>query len=313
MTRGVLLMAYGTPDGPDQVAPYYAHIRGGREPSAEAVKRLQRRYEIVGGRTPLLEITNGVRDALEHQLNDGSGAPAYRVYVGMKHWHPFIGDVVPRMVADGASSLVAIALAPHFSRMSIGAYQDAVIKAIAASGSSIAIRLVPSWHLDDKFIELMARRVAESLSQWPAGVRGQVVTVFSAHSLPQRIREWNDPYEGQLLESCRAVADRAGLDHWRFAWQSAGETGEPWLGPDICEVIESMHHDGVRHVLSVPIGFVSDHLEILYDIDHEAKNRAAALGMTLRRTRMPNADPAFVRVLASLVANESSLAAAASA
>lgn len=312
MSRGVLLMAYGTPEGPDQVEPYYTHIRGGRAPSAEAVRKLQRRYDIVGGRTPLLAITNGVRDALQQQLNAGGHGPSYRVYVGMKHWHPFIGEVVPRLADDGVTSLVAVALAPHYSRISIGGYQDAVNKAMAACANPIAMRFVPSWHLHSRFIELIAHRVTESLAQWPAVERAQVVTVFSAHSLPQRIREWGDPYEEQLLESCRAVADRAGIDNWRFAWQSAGETGEPWLGPDICEVLEQMHHEGVRHVLSVPIGFVSDHLEILYDIDHEAQNRADTLGMTLRRTRMPNVDAAFVRVLASVVADEASRAALAS-
>jgi ferrochelatase len=302
MTRGILLMAYGTPETPDDIAPYYTHIRGGREPSAEAVERLKRRYEIVGGRTPLLEITNAVRDALERELNATPFGPRSRVYVGMKHWHPFIGDVVPTLVNDGVSDLVAIALAPHYSRMSIGGYQNAVETAIGAIGRPIAVRFVRNWHLNAGFIELIAQRVLESLTQWPEPTRAQVTTVFSAHSLPERIREWGDPYEQQLLESCHAVAKRAGIDNWRFAWQSAGETGEPWLGPDICDVLATLHADGVRHVLSVPIGFVSDHLEILYDIDYEATRKADALGMTLRRTRMPNADPAFIKVLASVVA-----------
>lgn len=301
MSRGVLLMAYGTPESPDQVESYFTHIRGGRAPSADAVRRLQRRYEIVGGGTPLLEITNGVRDALDRELNLWSANGGYRVYVGMKHWHPFIGEVVPRVAADGVSELVAVALAPHYSRMSIGAYRHAVDEAVAGLGRPLRVRFVESWHLHPPFIELIARRIQESLGEWPPATRRQVVTVFSAHSLPEQIREWNDPYEKQLLESCHAVAKRAGIDNWRFAWQSAGETGEPWLGPDIGEVLQTLHRDGTRHVLSVPIGFVSDHLEILYDIDHEARRKATALGMTLRRTPMPNADPAFVRALASVV------------
>jgi len=303
-------MAYGTPERPDQVEAYYTHIRGGRAPSAQAVARLQQRYALVGGRTPLLDITSDVRRAVERELNSRARSSGDRcsVYIGMKHWHPFIGDALPRIADDGVTDLTAIALAPHYSRISIGGYRKAVDEANACLSTPLNVRFVDSWHLHPLFIDLIARRITTSLLQWPAQTRRQVVTVFSAHSLPERIREWSDPYETQLLESCRAVAERAGLDHWRFAWQSAGETGETWLGPDICEALETLHHDGVRHVLSVPIGFVSDHLEILFDIDHEAKQRAGDLGMTLRRTLMPNADPEFAQLLAQ-VATEAAVCA----
>jgi len=311
MSRGVLLMAYGTPESPDHVEAYFTHIRGGRAPSDEAVHRLQRRYQLVGGRTPLLDITNGVRDALERELN-ARGSARHRVYVGMKHWHPFIGDVVPHMVADGVTEAVALALAPHYSRISIGGYRQALDAALAGMAHPPSIRFINSWHVHDGFIDLIAERVIEALGHWAMSPRAQVVTVFSAHSLPERIREWDDPYEQQLLESCKAVAERAGITNWHFAWQSAGETGEKWLGPDICDALETIHDAGSRYVLSVPIGFVSDHLEILYDIDYEAKRKAASLGMTLRRTRMPNADPAFVNVLASVVTGATSAAALAS-
>lgn len=295
--NAVLLMAYGTPERPDEVEAYYTHIRGGRTPPPEAVERLQRRYALVGGRTPLLEITTALARAVEQELNGGRRQPT-RVAVGMKHWHPFIGDVIPRLAREGVTSLTAIALAPHYSRISIGGYRRAVEEAVAALGGAMSVTLVDHWHLHPLFISLVATRVTEALAHWPASQRGQVVTLFSAHSLPVRIREWNDPYETQLLESCRAVAELAELDHWRFAWQSAGETGEPWLGPDICDVIRTLHGDGARHVLSVPIGFVCDHLEIFYDIDHEARRTAEALGVTLRRTRMPNAAPDFARLIA---------------
>lgn len=294
MKRAVLLMAYGTPEDPSQVEPYFTHIRGGRQPSAEAVERLRSRYALVGGRTPLLDITNEVRSALERELGDA-------VYVGMKHWHPFIGEVIPRIVADGATEIVAVALAPHYSKISIGGYRKAVDEALEKLSRRPGVHFVDSWHMNTRFLDLIAERVREGLAKWSDSERAQVVTVFSAHSLPVRIREWNDPYEAQLLQSCRAVATRAGIDHWRFAWQSAGETGEPWLGPDIVEVLESLRAQGSQHVLSVPIGFVCDHLEVLFDIDHEARDAADRLGMTLRRTRMPNADPAFVRTLASVV------------
>ena len=305
-TVGVLLMAYGTPETPDQVEPYFTHIRGGRVPSPESVARLRHRYELVGGRTPLLDITNELRHALERELNAAPVGPSYRVYVGMKHWHPFIGDVVPRIGADNIRELVAVALAPHYSRISIGGYRSALGNALALLPEPPALQFVDSWHVNSQFIEFTAARVAAALADFPAPANaksdGEVVVMFSAHSLPARIREWNDPYEAQLLESCAAVAARAGVRDWRFAWQSAGQTGEPWLGPDIVDYLDTLHADGVRRVLSVPIGFVSDHLEVMYDIDYEARRRAESLGMTLRRTRMPNADPAFVRVLASVVA-----------
>jgi ferrochelatase len=311
---GVLLMAYGTPDTPDQVEPYFTHIRGGRPPSAESVARLRERYELVGGRTPLLDITNDLREALERELNAAAIGPAYRVYVGMKHWRPFIGDVVPRIAADGIGELIAVALAPHYSRISIGGYQAALAEARAAITDPPRLRFVDSWHLHPQFIEFTAGRVAAALADFPPSERGkrdgEILTLFSAHSLPARIREWDDPYETQLRESCAAVAERAGIRDWRFAWQSAGHTAEPWLGPDIVDYLDTLRGEGVRRVLSVPIGFVSDHLEIMYDIDYEARRRADSLGMTLRRTRMPNADPGFVRVLASVVAATPAVAAA---
>ncbi len=303
---GVLLMAYGTPETPDQVEAYFTHIRGGRTPSPESVDGLRKRYELVGGRTPLLAITNEVRDALERELNAAAVGPTYRVYVGMKHWHPFIGDVVPRIAADGVGELIAVALAPHYSRISIGGYRTALETALAALEEPPRLRFVDSWHLHPQFVDFTGDRVAAALADFPASsdrrANGDVVTLFSAHSLPERIREWNDPYEAQMRESCAAVAERARVRDWRFAWQSAGHTGEPWLGPDIVEYLGVLRDEGVRRVLSVPIGFVCDHLEVMYDIDLEAKQKAESLGMILWRTRMPNADPAFVRVLASVVA-----------
>ena len=305
-TVGILLMAYGTPESPNQVEPYFTHIRGGRLPSPESVARLRHRYELVGGHTPLLNVTNELADALERELNAAAIGPTYRVYVGMKHWHPFIGDVIPRIAAEGIRELVAVALAPHYSRISIGGYRTALGNALATLVDPPAVRFVESWHLHPQFIDFTAARLAAALSDFPVGVDARadsaVLVLFSAHSLPTRIREWDDPYETQLHDSCAAVANRAGVPQWRFAWQSAGYTGEPWLGPDIVDYLETLHGEGVRRVLSVPIGFVSDHLEIMYDLDYEARRKAESLGMTFRRTRMPNADPAFVRVLASVVA-----------
>ncbi len=293
-------MAYGTPEKPEQVEAYFTHIRGGRTPSPDSVERLRRRYERVGGRTPLLEITEQVRSALERELN-GRGCSRYRVYAGMKHWHPFIGEVMPRMAKDGVNRVIAVALAPHFSRISIGGYRKAVDDSRAALGNAMDVTFVESWHLQPEFLELIAALARTALAKFPAKERDRVVAVFSAHSLPERIREWNDPYESQLLASSAAIAQRAGLGDWRFAWQSAGNTGEPWLGPDIVDYLSTLYSEGVRSVLQIPIGFVSDHLEIVYDLDIEAREKAAELGMTYERTKMPNAMPEFIRALAAVV------------
>jgi len=298
---GVLLLAYGSPETPDDVGPYFVHIRGGRAPSPEAVENLRQRYASIGGRTPLLSITKETASALHAALN--ADAPGeYRTYIAMKHWHPFIGDVIPQIAADGVRRLIGIVLAPHYSRMSIGGYRKYVDEAIAKLDAPLDLMFVESWHLEPEFIALIAGRVREGLAALPEGERAGAYVVFSAHSLPERIRTWNDPYESQLLASCEAVARDVGLRNWRFAWQSAGHTGEPWLGPDIVDYLETSHAEGVRTVLSVPIGFVCDHLEVLFDIDHEAAATAAALGMTLRRTRMPNATPELIAVLAAVVA-----------
>lgn len=294
-------MAYGSPESREEVEPYYTHIRGGRKPSPEAVQRLQERYEVVGGRTPLLRVTREVAGELERLLNASPGDSQWKVYVGMKHWHPFISEAVEQLASDGVSELTAVALAPHYSRMSVGGYRKAVDQALATTASPAKLAFVNSWHMHEGFISLVAARVTSALEQWPAEHRAGVKVVFSAHSLPTRIREWNDPYEDQLLNSCRAISQQAAHENWIFAWQSAGKTGEPWLGPDILDVLASLHSDGVKDVLSVPVGFVCDHLEIQYDIDYEAVGKAREFGMTFRRTAMLNADPAFVRVLASVV------------
>lgn len=296
---GVLLMAYGTPEEPDQVEAYFTHIRGGRTPSSEAVENLRERYRRVGGRTPLLAITNEVAARLQDTLNSGGGH--FRVYAGMKHWHPFIADVMERMAADGVRRLVAVALAPHYSRISIGGYRKAVDEAQERLGRPFDVTFVDYWHDNPRFRDMMANLVREGLEQFPQDVRAQVTVVFSAHSLPRRIREWDDPYERQLLESSGAVADQVGLPRWRFAFQSEGHTGEPWLKPDILELLEGLQAEGTRYVLQVPIGFVSDHLEILFDIDVEAKEKAAELGMTLYRTQLPNSRQEFIGVLALVV------------
>ena len=297
----VLLMAYGTPATLDQVGAYFTHIRGGRQPSPEAVAHLRARYERIGGTAPLLHITTALAAGLATRLAS-EGRPR-RVYVGMKHWHPYIADVMRTMRDDGVRDLTAVVLAPHYSRLSVGAYRRAVDDAHHALGNPFNIRFVERWHAVPEFLDMMAGLVRDGLARFPAESRQSVSVVFTAHSLPVRIREWDDPYERELLESSRAVAERVGLSDWRFAWQSAGGTSEPWIGPDILDYLDTLHSEGVRQLLQVPIGFLSEHLEVLYDIDIEAAGKAATLGMTLHRTELPNASPALVGALAAIVAS----------
>ena len=306
--HGVLLMAYGSPDSVEQVAPYFTHIRGGRAPSPEAIANLETRYRSVGGRTPLLAITEAVRAALEDELARDNGANT-RVFIGMKHWHPFIVETIGEMASAGITNATAIALAPHYSRMSIGGYRRAVEEALGAIGHPFSVTFVSSWHREPEFVAMMADLVRHGLAALGMDATDPVMTVFTAHSLPERIREWNDPYERELAESAAAVARRAGLRDWRVAWQSAGSTGEPWIGPDILECLAALQREGVRRVLQVPIGFVAEHLEILFDIDIEAQREATRLGLTLARTAMPNASPSFIRTLAAVVRNAATLAA----
>lgn len=298
-TSAVLLMAYGTPERLEDVGDYFTHIRGGRRPSAEAVEHLRERYERVGGGTPLLAITRRVTERLRAAFDEqGETRP---VYMGMKHWHPYIADVVRRMADEGVERVTAVALAPHYSRMSIGGYRRALEEANGALASPMELRIVERWGMHPAFLDTMTDLVRAGLEQFPAAERESVLTVFSAHSLPVRIREWGDPYERELQESSAAVAGRLGLSAWRFAWQSAGGTAEPWIGPDILDYLETLHAEGVRNVLQVPIGFVSDHLEVLYDIDLEAKQKAASLGMTLHRTALPNDSAPLIKTLVGVV------------
>ena len=281
MSEAVVLMAYGSPSRIEDIPAYFEDIRGGRPASREAVEELTDRYRRIGGRSPLDDITEAQRAALEREL----GIP---VFVGMKHWRPRISEAVERALAAGATRIVGVVLAPHYSRMSIGGYRERLERALRERA---ALVFVESWHDHGPFLDAVAERVR--------GADAHVV--FTAHSLPARILADGDPYREQLHESARQVAERAGLAHWSFAFQSASATGEPWLGPDILEELERLESAGARSVLVAPIGFVSDHLEILWDLDVEARDKSAELGIELARMQSLNDDPAFVRALATLV------------
>ena len=281
MKTAVVLMAYGSPTRPEDIPAYFEDIRGGRPVRPEAVAELVERYRRIGGSSPLNEITERQRSALEHEL----GAP---VYVGMKHWAPRIAEAADRALSEGAQRIVGLVLAPHYSSISIGGYRDRLAEAV---GDRAELVMIESWHDHRPLVDILADRIR--------GTDAHVV--FTAHSLPERILADGDPYQDQLLETSRLVAERAEVETWSFAFQSASPTGEPWLGPDILAELERLHADGVRKVLVAPVGFVSDHLEILWDIDVEARAKAAELGLELDRIESLNDAPEFARALAVLV------------
>jgi ferrochelatase len=298
---GILVLAYGTPDKPEDIEPYYTHIRGGRPPAPEALHNLQERYRLVGGRTPLLDLSRGVADGLQARL-EAQSPGRYRVYLGMKHWRPYIAEVVPQIVADGVRKVIAVVLAPHYSRYSLEGYRKYINQALEHVAEPFRLHFIESWHAHPLFRQLIAGRITEALAQFPDAVRDKVLVLFSAHSLPEKIRAAGDPYPEQLKQSADGIAELLGLKDWRFCYQSAGMTGEPWLGPDILDYLDELHAEGIQYVLSVPFGFVSEHLEVLWDIDTEAQQKAGELGMTLKRIRMPNADAEFVEVIEAVVA-----------
>ena len=282
--KAVVLMAYGSPERLADVPAYYSDIRGGRPIRPELLEDLVERYRRLGidEGSPLNAITEETRAALEAELGD------VPVFTGMKHWTPRIAEAADAAVSAGADTVVGLVLAPHYSAMSIAGYRTQLEQALDGRAE---LAFIDSWHDEPGFVELLADRVR--------GTGAHVV--FTAHSLPARILEGGDPYKDQLLETSRLIAERAGLDDWSFSFQSESQTGEPWLGPDILDHLEELHERGITAVLVCPVGFVADHLEIRWDLDHEAAEKARELGLNFRRIEMPNADPAFIEVLAGLV------------
>jgi ferrochelatase len=292
----VLLMAYGTPNSLDEIEPYYTDIRGGRKPSPENLRELTARYERIGGKTPLLEITCEQASALQAQLGDG-----FRVYVGMKHWHPYIAQAVDEIVRNGHRRVIAMALAPHYSRFSIDGYIQRVRDAIAKAGAALDVTYIESWNDHPLFLQSIAERMETVRKKFAAKDWNDIQVVFSAHSLPEKILQSNDPYPQELRETCEGVAALVGLKRWRFAYQSAGRTGEKWLGPEILDALSEIAAEGHKQVLIAPIGFVADHLEVLYDVDVECAERAHQRGIEMHRIESPNASSAFIAALAAIV------------
>ena len=297
-THHLLIMAYGGPDNMDDVRPYLLDVRHHRPTSEETFREIEGRYELIGGRSPILELTRaqgaGIERALNAQASDGE---SWNVWDGMRHWHPYIAETMDEMRAAGVQRTVTMVMAPHYSKMSIGAYNAAVDK--AASGiDTIAI---DRWNLLPGYLDALEDRINHALEKFPETVCGDVPIVFTAHSLPERIREWDDPYERDLRATYDAMKSRFPGHPAEWAFQSAAMTPDPWLGPDGSEVIDRLHTEGVEHVLICPVGFVCDHVEILFDIDVEFAQQAKDLGMQLERIEMVNDHPSMMAGLAQLV------------
>ena len=299
---GVLFMAYGGPASLDEIPGYLSDIRHGRPTTAAVLQEITHNYRSIGGASPILPLTMAqVEGAMAH-LNPPGEPERFRAYVGMRHWAPWIEETVGQMVEDGIQQAVAIVLAPHFSSMSIAKYQHKVQAGLELYRGDLEMAYVDAYFDADLLIEAFADRVRQGLAAFPDGA--DVHVVLSAHSLPVRVLREGDPYQDQLWTTARLVAERAGLrpDQWSWSYQSEGRSPEPWLQPQLEDHVPALQAErGIEHVVSLAIGFVSDHVEILFDIDVEAQQAAAEHGMVLVRPPSLNDDPRYTRLLAELV------------
>ncbi|MFQ5400364.1 MAG: ferrochelatase [Anaerolineae bacterium] len=296
---GVLMMAYGGPNSLAEISGYLADIRNGRVTSTAVLEEISNNYRQIGGKSPLLDFTRKQVTAVQAQLDPAQ----FRVYLGMRHWSPWIEEVVGQMIDDGVSRAIALVLAPHYSKLSVAKYHAKISDGLAMYRGDIEFQYIDSYHDAPKLIQALANRVAEGLAQWPEAERDAVHVIFSAHSLPVRILKMGDPYDSQLRETAQLAAERAGLhpDQWSWSYQSAGRSPEPWLGPQIQDHIADLAQKGIKNIVSIPVGFVCDHVEILYDIDIQAQAVAGELGVRLVRPSALNDDPLFIETLVELI------------
>ena len=307
-TTGVLLMAYGSPESPDQMEAYLLDVRGGRPTPPSLVEEIKERYAQIGGRSPLLDITRRQAAALEAELNHRNARDKvhYHAYVGMRHWEPRIAEAVAQITADGVEKIVAMVMAPHSSRMSSGMYFARLDEAMAEQNAKIQVTRIPSWHDHPGLIEAITRHACDALEKF--GDQDPYI-VFTAHSLPSRILAQGDPYDAQLRETAALVAEQLDwpLGHFQFCYQSAGQSGDAWMGPPIEQVVVRLADMGEKNILVVPVGFVCDHVEVLYDIDIVARGLAATRGVRLERSASLNDSPTFIHALADLVESHANL------
>ncbi len=298
---GLLVMAYGTPYKEEDIERYYTHIRHGRKPSPEMLEDLRSRYEAIGGISPLAKITSDQAKKLEKHLNHIQDDIEFKMYQGLKHIEPFIEDAVAQMNADGIEEAVSLVLAPHFSTFSVKAYNGRA-KEEAENLGGPTITSVESWYKEPKFIDYWANQVKQVYASMTEEEREHAVLIVSAHSLPEKIIAAGDPYPSQLQETAELIADAAGVKNVEIGWQSAGNTPEPWLGPDVQDLTRDLYNEkGYKAFVYIPVGFVADHLEVLYDNDYECKVVTEELGVSYYRPEMPNSKSEFIDCLATVV------------
>ena len=298
---GLLVMAYGTPTREEDIERYYTHIRRGRKPSPEMLEDLKNRYEAIGGISPLARITLDQAQKLEEHLNIIQDEIEFKMYLGLKHIEPFIEDAVKQMHEDGISEAVSIVLAPHFSTFSIKSYNGRAQEEAEKLGGP-AIVSVESWYQEPKFIGYWANKVKTTFEQMPVEEKEHAMLIVSAHSLPEKIVQLGDPYPEQLQETADLIATEAGIKNYTVGWQSAGNTPEPWLGPDVQDLTaELFEKEGYKAFVFTPVGFVADHLEVLYDNDTECKLVTDRVGASYYRPEMPNSQPEFIDAMATVV------------
>ncbi|KZE13646.1 MULTISPECIES: ferrochelatase [Priestia] len=298
---GLLVMAYGTPYKEEDIERYYTHIRRGRKPSPEALEDLQNRYEAIGGISPLAKITQQQMESLEKRLNEVQDEIEFKAYLGLKHIEPFVEDAVEAMHKDGIKEAVSIVLAPHFSTFSVKSYNGRAKETAEKLGGPI-IHSVESWYSEPKFIQYWATRVKQTFDLIDEEKRQKAVLIVSAHSLPEKIIAAGDPYPNQLQETADLIAQAAGIEHYEIGWQSAGNTPEPWIGPDVQDLTRELYEEkGYTSFVYTPVGFIADHLEVLYDNDYECKVVTDEIGADYYRPEMPNAQPEFIDGLATVV------------
>jgi ferrochelatase len=296
---GVLIMAYGGPNSLAEIPGYLADIRHGRPTTPAVLQEIRHNYSQIGGKSPLLAISQRQVDAVATQLD----ASLFKCYLGMRHWSPWIEEIVGQMIEDGVTHAISLVLTPQYSQLSVAKYHDKIADGLAMYRGHIEFEHINSYHDAPKYIQALANRVHEGISRWPAAERDLVHVVFSAHSLPTRILKMGDPYDSQLRQTARLVAERAGLpdERWSWSYQSAGRSAEPWLGPQLQEYLPELAAKGIKNVVSIPVGFVSDHVEILYDIDIQAQAVAKEWGVRLERPPALNDDPLYIETLVDLI------------
>lgn len=296
---GVLIMAYGAPTSIEEIPGYLADIRHGRPTPQRVVDDITENYRAIGGSSPLLSISRRQMQAIAEHFDPEH----YRFYLGMRHWQPWIEETVGGMIKDGIERAVSLTLAPHYSDMSIARYQQKIQSGLELYRGEIHFQHIDAYHNLPELVQAFAQRVQQGISQWPEEKQDRVHVVFSAHSLPKRILDTGDPYEEQLLSTADKIAAEVGLEdqHWSWSYQSAGRSDEAWLGPQLVDHLPDLAKQGIQDVVIVPIGFVSDHVEILYDIDIEAQAVARRNDMRLERPIALNTHPLFIKGLADLI------------